>query len=75
MNKTAIEFLISIKDMLPMSNEKPCTIPSNSELRRWISQGVVLFNTERVEINEIIDFPIFSLVVFPNSTKKRCTLV
>ena len=71
----AIDFLISIKDALPMSNEKPCTMASNSELRRWIQQGVVLFNTERVEINEEIDFPIFSLVFFPNSKKKRCTLV
>jgi len=70
----AIDFLISIRDALPMSNEKPCTVASNSELRRWIKQGVVLFNTERVEIDEEIDFPIFSLVIFPKS-KKRCTLV
>lgn len=71
----ALEYLLNIADALPMSNEKPCTRPSNSELRRWINQGVVLFNTERVNIEEEIDFPVFSLVIFPKSKNKRCTLV
>ena len=49
--------------------------PSNSELRRWIEQGSLLINNERCTPNEIIDFPLISVVLFPKSEKKRTTLL
>ena len=70
-----LEYLQQIREALPMSSERPCTYTSNSELRRWIKQGVILFNTERVEFDEEVDFPVFSLVVFPNSIKRKTTLI
>lgn len=42
-----------------------------SELKRWLQNGAVLINGERVEWNEKIDFPVFSMVLFP---KRRITL-
>lgn len=48
---------------------------SNSELRRWIEQGGIIFNGEKMQPNEPIDFPLFSVIMFPKSEKKRCTLL
>lgn len=48
---------------------------SNSELQRMLEQGAVLINGERVDPKEEIDFPIFSVVLYPKSEKKRCTLL
>jgi len=56
--------------ILPMSLEKPCTQVSNSELKRWIRSGSVLWNGEKCEVDEEIDFPVFSLVFFPKGKKK-----
>jgi len=65
---TAFEFLKQIH--LPMSTERPCTPVSNAELKRWIRNGSVLFNGEKVEVNEEINFPIISLVFFPKGKRK-----
>ena len=76
----ALNFLISLKPALPLSIEKPPTKDqpassmSNGELRRLIEQGGVLINTERVTINEEIDFPVFSIVFFPKGAR-RTTIV
>ena len=59
---------------LPMSRERASTPVSNSELKRWIKNGSVLFNAEKVDVNEEIDFPVFSLVFFPK-VKSRTTLI
>jgi hypothetical protein len=68
-------FLNGLRPSIPMSIEKPCTIMTNGELRRHIEQGGVLFNHEKVSVNEEIDFPVFSLIFFPKSDKRRVTLV
>ena len=70
----AITYLNELKPALPMSREKPCTLASQSELRRWLASGSVLFNGERCTWDEEIDFPVFSLVFFPSS-KNRTTVV
>jgi len=44
---------------------------SSSELKRWIQNKALLINGESVEWNEELDFPIFSVVLFP---KHRVTL-
>lgn len=69
-----LQFLISLKPALPMSAETPCSPMSNGELRRHIQQGGLLINTERCEVLEIVDFPVFSIVFFPKSPR-RTTLI
>ncbi len=56
------------------SIEKKGELASNSEIQRWVNQGSVLFNGERVDHKELVDFPITSVVLFPSSPSKRCTL-
>lgn len=46
-----------------MSKETPGKKASSSEIQRWIERGSVLFNGERVQFDEEIDFPIISLVL------------
>jgi len=38
---------------------------SYSELRRWIVNKALIVNGETVEPDEPLDFPIFSVVLFP----------
>jgi hypothetical protein len=72
---TALQYLISLRPALPMSKEKPCTAASNSELRRWLRDGAVLIDGERIAADEQVPFPVASLVLFPKSPSGRCTLV
>lgn len=52
-----------------------CKVASNSEVRRWCKEKAVLINTESVAWDEPVDFPVFSIVFFPNSNKRRTTLL
>ena len=72
---TALQYILSLRPALPMSAESPCTHASNGEIRRWLQQGAVLCNGERLEPNEPIDFPVFSLVFFPKSANRRTTII
>ena len=51
------------------SVERPCTPASKSELRRWILNGSVEINysVDR-DPNEVIDYPVVSVVIHPKST-------
>lgn len=70
-----LTYLNTMRPALPYSAEKPCTIVSNAELRRWIQNGSVLINQEKAAWDEEIDFPILSLVFFPKSEKRKTTVV
>jgi hypothetical protein len=78
---TALQWLNSLRPALPLSIENPPTKEnpaqpmSNGELKRHMQQGGVLVNGERIAPDELIDFPVFSLVFFPKSAKHRTTLV
>jgi len=65
----ALQWLKQFKH-LPMSVERPCTSMSNSELKRLIKNGSVLFNAEKVEIDEEIDFPVHTITFFPKGKRK-----
>lgn len=70
-----ILYLNNLRPALPMSTESPPKPVSNRELKLWCVQGSVLINGERVPVTEEIDYPVYSLVFFPKSKKKRTTLV
>lgn len=76
----ALAFLNQLRPAIPLSIEQSGSKHqthqqmSNGELRRHIQQGSVLFNAERISIDEPIDFPIISIVFFPNSPKRRTTI-
>lgn len=72
---TVLQYLNGLRPALPMSMEQPGKILSNSELRRVIQQNGVLINGESVRVDELVDFPVFSLVFFPKSSNRRTTLV
>ena len=40
---------------------------TNSELKRWIQNKALLINGETVTFDEQIDFPVFSVVLFPRN--------
>ncbi len=70
----ALEFLNSLRPALPMSVEKPCTTPSNGELRRWMRDGAVLVNGKPLRPEDDVG-DVGSLVFFPKSSRRRTTLV
>lgn len=73
-NPSALEFLIQNREFIPMSMEKPCTQPTNSEIRRWLDQSSVVINGSKPKAKDKIAYPVTSLVFFPKSAKKRVTI-
>ena len=71
----ALSFILQLRPAIPMSLEKPCTIASNSEVKRWLDGGMVEVNKIRPKAIDKINFPISSIVFFPKSKQKRTTLV
>lgn len=69
----AIAFLNSLRPALPMSAEKPCTLPTNGELRRWLRDGAVLLNGSPLKQEHQVD-EVQSLVFFPKSPRRKTTL-
>ncbi|HWT40542.1 MAG TPA: hypothetical protein VN081_04745 [Dongiaceae bacterium] len=47
---------------------------SGSAVRRWVAEGKVKVNGENVSPQELIDFPVYSVVLNPKSEKRRVTL-
>jgi len=70
-----LTYLNNLRPAIPLSVEYPCNQMSNGELRRHMMQSAILINGEKVEPYEEMDYPVFSLVFFPNSKTRRCTLV
>lgn len=66
---TALQWLAQF----PLFSRERMAMASKSELRRWFDAGNVTMNGERVEWNEQMDFPLTSVVLFPNG--KRITLL
>jgi tyrosyl-tRNA synthetase len=47
---------------------------SKSEIRRWFENGSVEVNGKRVKANDLLEFPVKSIVLHPKS-KRRTTLI
>lgn len=71
---TAISFLKDLHAICHFQTREGRKVgqASQSELRRWIQNKAFIINGEYVEVNELLDFPIFSVVLFP---KNRITLM
>jgi len=68
----ALQYLMPlVKGVWDHSSNKPA---SGSAVRRWISEGTIVVNGERVTADEMLDYPVFSVVVFPKSDRRRITL-
>ena len=78
---TALSYMVSIHSFRSTPERKTGfwsheqnRVASNSEIRRWIEQGGIVFNGEKVSPTEMLDFPIHSVIMFPKSDKRRITL-
>lgn len=70
----AWRFLIGLNSVCHfMSNERTGKV-SNSELKRWIMNKSLVINGEQVKWDELIDFPVISVVLFPKSLKNKKTI-
>lgn len=58
-----------------MSIEQKGEKASNSEIKRWLNQGAIQVNFQPISATDPWPPAIRSLVMFPKSTKRRCTLI
>jgi len=65
------QFLLSLHEVCHFQTREGKKVgrASNSELKRWIQNNVLLINGESVKWDEPMDFPIFSVVLFPKSAR------
>lgn len=60
--------------VIPMSIERPCTVASGSEVRRWLKNKAVIINGKTPSPEDEVTFPIKQLVFFPKSKRKTTVL-
>lgn len=60
--------------VIPMSIERPCTVASGSEVRRWLKNKAVLINGQTPGPEDEVSFPINQLIFFPKSKRKTTVL-
>lgn len=61
----AWEFLMDLNKVCHFMSRERTGKASNSELKRWIKNKALVVNGEKVEWDELMDFPIISVVLFP----------
>ena len=74
--ETAFQALLRYNEVCQfMSVEKKAEKASNSEIRRWFANKAIEVNFESIAANDPWPPVIKSLVMFPKSKVRRCTLV
>jgi hypothetical protein len=65
--QTAWNFLRSLHKVCHFQTKEGKKVgeASTSELKRWIQNKVLLINGETVGWDEVLDFPLISVVLFP----------
>ena len=65
----AWKFLIELHSVCHFQTKEKTKVgrASNSELKRWLQNKAVIVNGEPLLPDEEMDFPIFSLILFPNN--------
>jgi hypothetical protein len=75
---TVLEYLLRIHNFGAgrfWSMENPKIPASNSEIKRWLKANVLQINGYSVTIDEIIDYPLHRVVLFPKNQNKRISLL
>lgn len=73
---TAIQYLRSLHEVCVFQTQERGVGPaSNSELGRWLKSKALHINGQALGPTEKIPYPIKSVVLFPNSRKRRATLL
>lgn len=73
---TPAAFLLTLRPALPFSVERPCQVASNGEVARWVKNRAVWINGAPASPDAQLEpCQVRSLVLFPNSPRRRCTLV
>lgn len=73
---TALEYMLRVHNFCS-TPEKPSGFwsretnraASNSEIRRWVEQGGVRFNGAVLKQNTLLDFPLYSVILFPKGNR------
>lgn len=73
---TCIQYLRSLHDVCKFSSQERGPGPaSGSELQRWLRSGSLMINGAAVQPGDPLPFPVRSVVLFPKSKKRRCTIL
>lgn len=74
--KTAFQAIQSFHSICQFSSiETKGEKASNSELKRWLNQGAIQVNGKPIGANDPWPYDIRSMIMFPKSPKRRCTLI
>ena len=71
---TAWEYMRELHSVCHFWQPERARRASNSDLKRWLENGAVLFNGELVAWDEAIDFRVWSLVLWPKSPRRTTIL-
>lgn len=70
---TGWTYLLSLNEFCSFQSRERMGKASRGELKRWLMNGAVVMNGEPLAWDEEIDFPVYSLVLFPRGN--RVTLI
>ena len=65
-------YLRQLNEFCSFASRERAGKASNGELKRWLENGAVVVNGEKLQWDEVMDFPVHSVVLFPNN---RVTLL
>lgn len=73
---TGIQYLRSMHEVCCFQTTEPGACPATtSELGRWLKSNALHINGKPIGPAQKIEFPIRSIVLFPSSSKRQCTLL
>jgi hypothetical protein len=73
-NVTALEFIMRVhrsgtSEKRGFWSREVKGFASNSEVRRWLENSAVRFNGKALKPNDMLDFPLHSVVLFPKANR------
>lgn len=74
MANTVLNLLLELHTVCHFRSTEGKAELSKSELKRWCDKGSILINGEKIQWNEPLDFPVFSMILHPKGNF-RCTLI
>lgn len=69
-NCTALEFMLRLHNTKAGFWSREVNKPaSNSEVKRWLENSGVRFNGRALKPRDMLDFPLFSVIMFPKANR------